>query len=182
MSGPSFRTPLDRGGGDGPNHHDSDTAEDPNRDNTHDNNDSPSLQDMILNQVTVLQDLIKEHNALGGSVLKPIRLNFGDEGDAPSKGKAVVTTDDDVRKNKGKAVVTPDEELHKPYKESFRPPFTQRIVQYSGQKYTSPNTLKLYDGSTDPDDHLTRFSGAGQQGEWPMPVWFRMFQQTLDGV
>ena len=91
------------------------------------------------------------------------------------------TTNDDVRKNKGKAIVTPDEELHKPYKESLRSPFTTRIVLYAGQKYTLPNTLKLYDGSTDPDDHLIRFARAGQQGEWPMPVWCRMFQQTLDG-
>ncbi|GJX32720.1 reverse transcriptase domain-containing protein [Tanacetum coccineum] len=40
---------------------------------------------------------------------------------------------------------------------------------------------KLYDGSADPEDHLKRFVSAASLGEWPMPVWCRMFQQTLDG-
>ena len=43
-----------------------------------------------------------------------------------------------------------------------------------------PSHLKLYDGSTDPDDHITRFEGVANQGTWPMPVWCMMFQQTLD--
>ncbi|GKG43140.1 reverse transcriptase domain-containing protein, partial [Tanacetum coccineum] len=33
----------------------------------------------------------------------------------------------------------------------------------------------------DSEDHVGRFVGIGNQGEWPMPVWCRMFQQTLDG-
>nr|GEU49917.1 reverse transcriptase domain-containing protein [Tanacetum cinerariifolium] len=44
-----------------------------------------------------------------------------------------------------------------------------------------PNNIKLYDGTTDPEDHLSRFAGAANSGEWPMPVWCRMFQQTLNG-
>ncbi|GJT65653.1 reverse transcriptase domain-containing protein [Tanacetum coccineum] len=44
-----------------------------------------------------------------------------------------------------------------------------------------PANIKLYDGTTDPEDHLSRFSSAANSGEWPMPVWCRMFQQTLDG-
>ncbi|GJS70355.1 reverse transcriptase domain-containing protein [Tanacetum coccineum] len=30
-------------------------------------------------------------------------------------------------------------------------------------------------------DHLNRFVGVADSGEWPMPVWCRMFQQTLNG-
>ncbi|GKF00818.1 reverse transcriptase domain-containing protein [Tanacetum coccineum] len=41
--------------------------------------------------------------------------------------------------------------------------------------------IKLYDGITDPEDHLSRFSSVANSGEWPMPVWCHMFQQTLDG-
>ncbi|GJU85445.1 hypothetical protein Tco_1292991 [Tanacetum coccineum] len=41
--------------------------------------------------------------------------------------------------------------------------------------------LKLYDRTTNPEDHLSRFSSVANSGEWPMPVWCRMFQQTLDG-
>nr|GEV70145.1 reverse transcriptase domain-containing protein [Tanacetum cinerariifolium] len=44
-----------------------------------------------------------------------------------------------------------------------------------------PNNIKLYDGTTDPEDHLSRFDSAANSGEWTMPVWCRMFQQTLDG-
>ncbi|GKB44879.1 hypothetical protein Tco_0889821 [Tanacetum coccineum] len=44
-----------------------------------------------------------------------------------------------------------------------------------------PANIKLYDGTTDPEDHLSRFSSAANSGEWPMSVWCRMFQQTLDG-
>ncbi|GJS50812.1 reverse transcriptase domain-containing protein [Tanacetum coccineum] len=44
-----------------------------------------------------------------------------------------------------------------------------------------PTNIALYDGSTDPADHLNRLVGAANSGEWPMPVWCRMFQQTLDG-
>nr|GEX65920.1 reverse transcriptase domain-containing protein [Tanacetum cinerariifolium] len=44
-----------------------------------------------------------------------------------------------------------------------------------------PANIKLYDGTTDLKDHLSRFSFAANSGEWPMPVWCRMFQRTLDG-
>ncbi|GKC13222.1 hypothetical protein Tco_1010004 [Tanacetum coccineum] len=44
-----------------------------------------------------------------------------------------------------------------------------------------PANIKLYDGTTDPEDHLSRFSSVANSGEWPMPVWCRMFQQTLYG-
>ncbi|GJS30431.1 hypothetical protein Tco_0491051 [Tanacetum coccineum] len=44
-----------------------------------------------------------------------------------------------------------------------------------------PANVKLYDGTLDPEDHLSRFSFAANSGEWPMPVWCCMFQQMLDG-
>ncbi|GKB07453.1 reverse transcriptase domain-containing protein [Tanacetum coccineum] len=44
-----------------------------------------------------------------------------------------------------------------------------------------PTNIALYDGSTDPADHLNRFVGAANSGEWPMPIWCQMFQQTLHG-
>ncbi|GJU57913.1 reverse transcriptase domain-containing protein [Tanacetum coccineum] len=45
-----------------------------------------------------------------------------------------------------------DEDLRKPFKEARRTSFTRRIIEF-----------------------------AANSGEWPMPVWCRMFQQTLDG-
>ncbi|GKG34969.1 hypothetical protein Tco_0437665, partial [Tanacetum coccineum] len=41
--------------------------------------------------------------------------------------------------------------------------------------------VKLYDRTPDPEDHLGRFSLAANSGEWLMPVWCCMFQQTLYG-
>ncbi|GJY21962.1 reverse transcriptase domain-containing protein [Tanacetum coccineum] len=72
-------------------------------------------------------------------------------------------------------------DLSKPFKEILKTPLTRRIIEFAGPEYVMPTNITLYDGSTDPADHLNRFSMAANSGEWPMPVWCRMFQQTLDG-
>lgn len=159
---PPFFTPLSSVGGSGVNI---------NPDNTNNpnnlENDSPNLQELILGQMASLTELIKKHNALGENVLRPIRLDFRDE------------RNEVVRREKA---VEANEDLSKPFKEASRSPFTSRIVEFSGEKYTMPLNMKFYDGSTDPNDHLTRFTGAANQGQWPMPTWCLMFQQTLDGA
>ncbi|GJU53008.1 reverse transcriptase domain-containing protein [Tanacetum coccineum] len=80
---------------------------------------------------------------------------------------------------KGKEVM--DEDLRIPFKEARRTPLTHRIIEFAGPEYKMPTNIKLYDGTTDPEDHLSRSIGAANSGEWPMLVWCRMFQQTLDG-
>ncbi|GKD44196.1 hypothetical protein Tco_1268841 [Tanacetum coccineum] len=77
-------------------------------------NNSPSLQDQILDHI-------------------------GD------KEKAI---------NKG-AKEEEDEDLQNPYKEVLKSPFTRRIIEFSAQKHRMPTNLKIYDGSTNPDDHIT---------------------------
>ena len=129
--------------------------------------DSPNIQDLIQGHLTALKELVREHNALGGSILKPIRLDFSEDGDK--------TPEDNRTKDKS------EDDLQKPFKSVLKSPFTQRIVEFSGPKHRMPNNIKLYNGSTDPDDHINLFAGAANQFEWPMPVWCRMFQQTLDG-
>ncbi|GJY24758.1 reverse transcriptase domain-containing protein [Tanacetum coccineum] len=37
------------------------------------------------------------------------------------------------------------------------------------------------DSGKDLEDHLSIFSAAAEQEEWPMPVWCKMFRQTLSG-
>lgn len=155
---PPFHTPLSSAGGSGVN---------TNSDNTNNPvNDSPNLQELILGQMASLTELIRKHNAMGENVLRPIRLDFGDEGN-------------EVRRER---VVEVNEDLSKPFKEASRSPFTSRIVEFAREKYIMPLNMKFYDGSTDPNDHLTRFTGAANQGQWPMPTWCLMFQQTLDGA
>ncbi|GKC55270.1 reverse transcriptase domain-containing protein [Tanacetum coccineum] len=41
---------------------------------------------------------------------------------------------------------------------------------------------KVYEGNKDPEDHLSIFSAAAEQEESPMPVWCKMFCQTLGGA
>ncbi|GKC21031.1 reverse transcriptase domain-containing protein [Tanacetum coccineum] len=94
---------------------------------------------------------------------RPMRLSFEDEERSEEKH------DDEP------------EDLRKPYKEVLKSPFSRRIIEFSAPNHRTPTNLKIYDGSTDPDDHITCFVGAAYQGEWEMPVWCRMFQQTLDG-
>ncbi|GJT43577.1 hypothetical protein Tco_0952292 [Tanacetum coccineum] len=74
-----------------------------------------------------------------------------------------------------------EEDLSKPFKEKLKTPLTRRIIEFAGPEYVMPANITLYDGSTDPADHLNRFSMAANSGEWPMPVWCRMFQQTVEG-
>ncbi|GJR21897.1 reverse transcriptase domain-containing protein [Tanacetum coccineum] len=129
------------------------------------NDHSPTLQDQILDHISSLETLIKKHNDKAGTPITPIRLTFGDEG----KGD----------KGKGPAEEA-DEDLKKPYKEVLKSPFIKRIIEFSAPSHRMPTNLKIYDGSTDPDDHITHFVGTANQREWEMPVWCRMFQQTLD--
>nr|GEX29682.1 reverse transcriptase domain-containing protein [Tanacetum cinerariifolium] len=51
-------------------------------------NNSPSLQDQILDHVSSLKALIKQHNERCGTLIEPIRLSFGDE-DGSDKGKGI---------------------------------------------------------------------------------------------
>ncbi|GJT09142.1 reverse transcriptase domain-containing protein [Tanacetum coccineum] len=106
----------------------------------------------------------------GTPIITSIRLTFREDEDG-SKGK------DEGQSPRDEG----DEDLKKPYKEVLKSPFTRRIIKFSAPSHRMPTNLKIYDGSTDPDDHITHFVDAANQGEWEMPVWCRMFQQTLDG-
>nr|GEW18605.1 reverse transcriptase domain-containing protein [Tanacetum cinerariifolium] len=90
-------------------------------------------------------------------------------------------SDEEIKVNKkGKANVG-DKDLSKPFKEVLKCPFTSRIVEFSSPEHRMPSNAKIYDGTGNLEDHVGRFVGMGNQEEWPMPVWCRMLQQTLDG-
>ncbi|GJY31896.1 reverse transcriptase domain-containing protein [Tanacetum coccineum] len=121
----------------------------------------PSLQDQILNHISSLETLIKQHNEKAGTPITPIHLTFGEEVEA-NKGKD---------KGKGPREEV-DEDLKKPYKEVLKSPFTKRIIEFSTPSHRMPTNLKIYDGPTYLDDHITRFVGAANQGEWELPVYW----------
>ncbi|GKA37793.1 reverse transcriptase domain-containing protein, partial [Tanacetum coccineum] len=65
------------------------------------------------------------------------------------------------------------EDLSMPYRRPKPIPFTPRITRFIYHRRAKP--------SKDPEDHLSIFSAAAEQEEWPMPVWCKMFRQTLSG-
>ncbi|GJX69204.1 reverse transcriptase domain-containing protein [Tanacetum coccineum] len=110
---------------------------------------------------------LEDHNRR--NKIDPIRLDFEEE-ETEARDNRIV---------KGKEVVADD--LKKPFKEALKTPLTRRIIELFGPEFKMPTNIKLYDGTTDLEDHLSRFANAANSGEWPMPIWCRMFQQTLDG-
>jgi hypothetical protein len=134
-----------------------------------DNNTQASSMEQIQNHIATLKALIQQYNTSGETPIEPIHLDFE------------AAQSHDVEAQKAEEEVTDD--LSKPFKAASKSPFTRRIIDFSGpksSKYLMPSHLKLYNGSTDPDDHITRFEGTANQGAWPMLIWCMMFQQTLD--
>ncbi|GKE83025.1 hypothetical protein Tco_1553025 [Tanacetum coccineum] len=127
----------------------------------------PSVREQVEGHLSALRSLLQEHNGRGN--VSPIRLNFDDEENL-ARRRTMVT---------GKEIRGVD--LKRPFKEAVKTPLTRRIIEFVGPEFKIPANIKLYDGTTDPEDHLSRFSSAVNSGEWPMPVWCQMFQQTLDG-
>ncbi|GJS82931.1 reverse transcriptase domain-containing protein [Tanacetum coccineum] len=74
-------------------------------------------------------------------------------------------------------------DLSTPYKRPKPTPFTTRITRFIYHRRAKlSRNLKVYEGSKDQKDHLGIFSAATEQEEWPMPIWCKMFHQTLSGA
>ncbi|XP_022003426.1 uncharacterized protein LOC110900876 [Helianthus annuus] len=66
---------------------------------------------------------------------------------------------------------------------TFKSKFTRRIAEAPiKEKPKMPQTVGKYDGLGDLDDHLNLFKSAGEVACWPMPLWCKMFVQTLVGA
>ncbi|GKA52831.1 hypothetical protein Tco_0746146 [Tanacetum coccineum] len=75
------------------------------------------------------------------------------------------------------------EDLNSPYKRPKPTLFTQRITHFKYHKRAKlPWNIRVYEGNKDPEDHLGIFSAAAEQEEWTMPIWCKMFRQTLGGA
>ncbi|GJU44487.1 hypothetical protein Tco_1201753 [Tanacetum coccineum] len=115
----------------------------------------PSAREHIEGHLSALGWLLKERNGRGN--VSPIRLNFDDAEGQPRVHMVVTGT-----------VV--DADLKKSFKEAVKTPLTRRIIEFAGLEFKMPANIRLYDGATDPEDHLSRFSSATNSGEWSMPV------------
>ncbi|GJX74523.1 reverse transcriptase domain-containing protein [Tanacetum coccineum] len=125
---------------------------------------------IIEGHVSALNELLKEPN--NRNLIKPMLLDFDDVQDV---------SDEEIEDGTKRKAKKADEDLSKPFKEVLKCPFTRKIIEFLSPGHRPPENAKIYDGTGDLEDHIGRFVGIGNQGEWPMPVWCRMFQQTLDG-
>nr|GEU40281.1 hypothetical protein [Tanacetum cinerariifolium] len=61
--------------------------------------------------------------------------------------------------------------------------FTPRIPHFKYYRRAKlPRNIMVYEGNKDPKDHLSIFSAAAEQEEWPLPIWCKMFHQTIGGA
>lgn len=87
-----------------------------------------------------------------------------------------------VRKIEYESDSEEEDDFSAPYQSDYTSKFTKRIASFSTTKKAKmPSIVKTYDGSGDPDDHMAIFSGVADTEGWPMPIWCRMFSQTLVG-
>ncbi|GJU81484.1 reverse transcriptase domain-containing protein [Tanacetum coccineum] len=94
-----------------------------------------------------------------------------------SKSKSVKTKPRSVKASRGKSSSDSG-----PYRRPKPMPFTSRITRFRYHRRAKlPPNVRVYEGNKDPEDHLSIFSAAAEQEEWPMPVWCKMFRQTLSG-
>ncbi|GJX81505.1 hypothetical protein Tco_0330986 [Tanacetum coccineum] len=84
------------------------------------------------------------HNNI--NLMSPIRLDFNDE----ALGNEEKELGYNLRNNNA------NDGLRKPFKEALKSPFTRRIIEFSAPKHKMPTNVKIYDGSTDLDDHISR--------------------------
>ncbi|KAJ0705587.1 putative retrotransposon gag domain-containing protein [Helianthus annuus] len=86
-------------------------------------------------------------------------------------------------RNETQIEVVNDPELTKPYhlvSMTAKSKFGARITHAKLlPKLKMPTTVKKYDGTTDPDDHMFDFDGAARVEQWSMLAWCFMFAQTL---
>ncbi|GJX88251.1 hypothetical protein Tco_0340265 [Tanacetum coccineum] len=85
-------------------------------------------------------------------------------------GTPIITSSDEEIEGDPKGKTKVDEDLSKPFKEVLKCPFTRRISEFSSPGHRMPANAKIYDGTGDPEDHVGRFVGMRNQGEWPMPL------------
>nr|GEV73604.1 reverse transcriptase domain-containing protein [Tanacetum cinerariifolium] len=62
-------------------------------------------------------------------------------------------------------------------------PSTLRITYFKyHRKAKLHRNIRVYERNKDLEHHLSIFSAAAEQEEWPIPIWCKMFCQTLGGA
>nr|GEW81032.1 hypothetical protein [Tanacetum cinerariifolium] len=106
-----------------------------------------TTKSIIEGYVSALKELLKEPS--NQDLIKPMLLDFDD-----IQG----VSNEEIKVNKkGKAKVG-NEDLSKPFKEVLKCPFTRRIVEFLSPGHRLLTTAKIYDGMSDPEDHVCRLA------------------------
>ncbi|GKC12736.1 hypothetical protein Tco_1009518, partial [Tanacetum coccineum] len=139
----------------------------------------------IKENIEILKTMIKEHDqqAKAKATLKKLAYNESKEGDSGEQAKGSekplpwesnITTKKVQETTKLKQIQgkTQEGKNRMLWKEARIP----------GNKAKLLRNIKAYEGNKDPKDHLSIFSAATKQEEWPMSVWCKMFCQTLGGA
>ncbi|GJW54236.1 reverse transcriptase domain-containing protein [Tanacetum coccineum] len=142
------------------------------------NPDNPPSLAFVKENIDVLRTMIKEHGHQAKAKATPKKLVYGDsKREAPDEGRRGWRTEAEPKK--GPEGRGPNPEGGVPN----LPPFTRRITRFKYHRRAKLlRNIKVYEGNKDLEDHLSIFSAAAEQEEWPMPTWCKMFHQTLGGA
>jgi hypothetical protein len=117
-------------------------------------------------------------------IISPVRRMADLSGSKKSGGRTKYDEKDSWNDGEGEEeMVQRRNDLTAPYQRRMQSRFTQRIAKAPRpERLRMPSHVKTYDGSSDPDDHLSLFCAAAEnQSDWTMPIWCHMFEQTLVG-
>ncbi|XP_021998635.1 uncharacterized protein LOC110895593 [Helianthus annuus] len=72
--------------------------------------------------------------------------------------------------------------IYRPAEAAENSKFIMEIALAPLEKAKLPSNVGKFNGLKDPDDHLRIFTSAGLVGGWTLPLWCRLFVQTLTGA
>nr|GEV94773.1 reverse transcriptase domain-containing protein [Tanacetum cinerariifolium] len=143
-------------------------------------------------KIDVLRTMIKELDNLGQEKITPRKLFNEESCGARSENPQMIPSakeaggyfsDGSSRKSSpgsGYDTVSDSgsEDLSMPYRRPKPMPFTSRITRFRYHRRAKLlRNVRVYERNKDPKDHLSIL-----QEECPMPVWCKMFRQTLSGL
>ncbi|GKD97087.1 reverse transcriptase domain-containing protein, partial [Tanacetum coccineum] len=154
----------------------------------------------VKENIDVLRTMIKELDNRGQEKVTPRKL-FNEESRSRCRTRSARKNRKSVSKKKGISKShrasrrksssdsgydtvsdSGSEDLRMPYRRPKPMPFTSRITRFRYHwRAKLPPNVWVYQGNKDPEDHLSIFSAVAEQEEWLMPVWCKMFRQTLSG-
>ncbi|GJR60432.1 reverse transcriptase domain-containing protein [Tanacetum coccineum] len=152
---------------------------------------SPHLKETLMSRGRLRSARKNQKNVSKKKGITKSHRSVRSEARSKSKSKSVKSKPQPVKASRRKlssdsgydtASDSGSEDLSMPYRRPKPIPFTSRITRFRYHRRAKlPPNVRVYEGNKDPEDHLSIFSAVAEQEEWPMPVWCKMFRQTLSG-